>query len=439
MKTTCEKIDNCQMALNVEMEGAETDKYLAEALEHLAKRVTMPGFRKGKAPSSLVEQHVGKTAIFQEALEHLIPEAYEEALKKESIAAVAEPKIELLQVDPVIFKAIIPLKPNVTPGNYRDIKMEIEKKEIGDSEINQVIEQLRMQFGTLDPVERGIQFGDIITCDITAKKNGEQILDRKDAAYEVTEGSKYPAPGFAEKLVGLAKDAETEFTLTFPEDYEIKEIAGKEYTFAVKVKEIKEKKLPEVNDEFAKNAGSENLEELKDKIRAGLQSRSDENLKKEFENKLVTQLIEQSTIEFPPILVEKEIDHIINEEARNFAEGVKGLENYLTNSKKTLEQHREDLKPAASDRVKAFLITSKIGEVENVKVSEDELTEAIENMIKDDESKAENVRALFSLPQPRESLREMMIINKTMDLLTKIVTGTTDNSEEGEKDGKITA
>lgn len=170
MKTTCEKIDNCQMALNVEMEGAETDKYLAEALEHLAKRVTMPGFRKGKAPSSLVEQHVGKTAIFQEALEHLIPEAYEEALKKESIAAVAEPKIELLQVDPVIFKAIIPLKPNVTPGNYRDIKMEIEKKEIGDNEINQVIEQLRMQFGTLDPVERGIQFGDIITCDITAKR-----------------------------------------------------------------------------------------------------------------------------------------------------------------------------------------------------------------------------------------------------------------------------
>ncbi|MHB8084487.1 MAG: trigger factor [Dehalococcoidia bacterium] len=435
MKTTCEKMDNCQLALNVEMEGGEVDKYMAEALEHLAKRVTLPGFRKGKAPSTLVEQQVGKQAILQEALEHLIPEAYEEALKKESITAIAEPKIELLHVEPITFKAIVPLKPNITPGNYREIKLEMGKKEIGDSDIDQVIEQLQMQFGTLVPVERGIQYGDIITCDITAKRGVDQILDRKDAAYEVNQDSKYPAPGFAEKLVGLEKDADTEFTLSFPDDYEVKEIAGKEYTFSVKVKEIKEKSLPEVNDEFAKNAGSENLEDLKEKIRIGLQSRADENLKKEFENKLVTLLIEQSTIEFPPVLVEKEIDHIVNEEARNFADGVKGLENYLSNAKKTMEQHRDDLRPAATDRVKAFLVTSKIGEVEDVKVSEDELTEAIENMIKGDETKAENIRALFSLPQPRESLKEMMIINKTMDLLTKIVTEKADNSEEGEKNG----
>lgn len=435
MKTTCEKMDNCQLALNVEMEGDEADKYMADALEHLAKRVTLPGFRKGKAPSMLVEQQVGKQAILQEALEHLIPEAYEEALKKESITAIAEPKIELLHVAPITFKAIVPLKPNVTPGNYREIKLEMGKKEIGESDINQVIEQLQMQFGTLVPVERGIQYGDIITCDITAKRGADQILDRKDAAYEVNQDSKYPAPGFAEKLIGLEKDANTEFTLSFPDDYEIKEMAGKEYTFSVKVKEIKEKSLPEVNDEFAKNAGSENLEDLKEKIRVGLQSRADENLKKEFENKLVTLLIEQSTIEFPPVLVEKEIDHIVNEEARNFADGVKGLENYLSNAKKTMEQHRYDLKSAATDRVKAFLVTIKIGEVEDVKVSEDELAEAIENMIKGDETKAENVRALFSLPQPRESLREMMIINKTMDLLTKIVTEKADNSEEGEKNG----
>ena len=142
MKTTCEKMDNCQLALNVEMEGDEADKYMADALEHLAKRVTLPGFRKGKAPSMLVEQQVGKQAILQEALEHLIPEAYEEALKKESITAIAEPKIELLHVAPITFKAIVPLKPNVTPGNYREIKLEMGKKEIGESDINQVIEQL---------------------------------------------------------------------------------------------------------------------------------------------------------------------------------------------------------------------------------------------------------------------------------------------------------
>ena len=359
MKTTCEKMENCQVALNVEMEGTETDKYMSMALEHLAKRVTLPGFRKGKAPSTLVEQHVGKEAILQEALEHLIPEAYQDALKSESISAIAEPKIELVQIDPIIFKAIVPLKPNITPGNYKDIKLEMGKKEITEEDINQVIEQLKMQFGTLVPVDRAIQYGDVVSTDILGKRGEETILDRKDAMYEVSEGSKYPAPGFAEKLTGLKKDDETEFTLSFPDDYEIKEIAGKQYSFAVKIKEVKEKSLPEVNDEFAKNAGSENVEDMKEKIKTGLQSRANDNLKKEFENKLITSLIEQSTMEFPPVLIEKEIDNIVNEEARNFDDGVKGLENYLGNAKKTIEQHREDLRPAATDRVKAYLITSK--------------------------------------------------------------------------------
>jgi trigger factor len=430
MKTTCEKMENCQVALNVEMEGAETDKYMSIALEHLAKRVTLPGFRKGKAPSTLVEQHVGKEAILQEALEHLIPEAYQDALKSESISAIAEPKIELLQIDPIIFKAVVPLKPNITPGNYKDIKLEIGKKEIAEDDINQVIEQLKMQFGTLVPIDRAIQYGDIVSADILGKRGVETILDRKDAMYEVSEGSKYPAPGFAEKLTGLKKDDETEFTLSFPDDYEIKEIAGKQYSFSVKIKEVKEKSLPEVNDEFAKNAGSENVEDLKEKIKTGLQSRANESLKKEFENKLITTLIEQSTMEFPPVLVEKEIDSLVNEEARNFADGVKGLENYLGNAKKTMEQHREDLQAAASDRVKAYLITSKIAEDEKVEVSDDELSEAIDSMVKGDEAKAENVRAVFSMPEPRASLRNMLAINKTMDLLTKMVTGQQDKPQE---------
>jgi trigger factor len=430
MKTTCEKMENCQVALNVEMEGTETDKYMSMALEHLAKRVTLPGFRKGKAPSTLVEQHVGKEAILQEALEHLIPEAYQDALKSESISAIAEPKIELVQIDPIIFKAIVPLKPNITPGNYKDIKLEMGKKEITEEDINQVIEQLKMQFGTLVPVDRAIQYGDVVSTDILGKRGEETILDRKDAMYEVSEGSKYPAPGFAEKLTGLKKDDETEFTLSFPDDYEIKEIAGKQYSFAVKIKEVKEKSLPEVNDEFAKNAGSENVEDMKEKIKTGLQSRANDNLKKEFENKLITSLIEQSTMEFPPVLIEKEIDNIVNEEARNFDDGVKGLENYLGNAKKTIEQHREDLRPAATDRVKAYLITSKIAEEEKIEVSDDELNEAIESMVKGDEAKAENVRGVFSMPEPRASLRNMLAINKTMDLLTKMVTGQDDKPQQ---------
>ena len=423
MKTTTEKMENCQVVLNIEMEGAETDKYMGIALDHLARRVVLPGFRKGKAPTSLVEQHIGKQAIMQEALEHLVPEAYEEALKNESISAIDEPKIELVQLDPIIFKAIVPIKPEVTPGNYRDIRLEMGVKEISEDDIKQVIDQLQMQFGALAPAERAVQFGDIVTIDIEGKCGEKTILSRKDTTYEVNQGAKYPIPGFAEKLEGMVKEEEKTIDLAFPDDFEIKEMSGKQYSFNVKLKEVKEKSLPEINDDFAMNAGSLNLADLREKIKAGLQERADESLKKEFEHKLVTTLIEQSSIDFPPVLVEREVDHIINEEARNFPDGVKGLEGYLVNAKRTLEQHREDLKPAASDRVKAYLVTGKIAELENITVSDDEVNESIDKLAGEEQGKAEEVRKLFNQPRTRESLKDMMAINKAMDFLTKLVTG----------------
>ena len=423
MKTTSEKMENCQVALNIEMEGEETQKYLGMALEHLSKKVTLPGFRKGKAPRALVEQHVGKETILQEAMEYLVPAAYEEALVKEAIMAIGDPKIEIIKVDPVTFKATVALKPEVTPGNYKDIKLEIGKKEVTESDVDQVIEQLRLQFGTLVPVERDIQYGDVIASDIEGKRGEETIISRKDALYEVNEGSKIPVPGFSEKLIGLKKDTEVFFDIAFPADYEIKEIADKQYSFSVKIKEVKEKNLPEINDDFAKNAGSENIDELKGKIKSGLQARADEGLKKEFEHKLITLLIEQSSIDFPPVLVDKEIDHLISEEARNFNDGEKGLEGYLEKAKKTMEEHRTDLRPAATDRVKAYLVTGKIAELENITASDEEVEQSIESMIKEEPNRADNIRKLFALPLPRESLRDMMVINKAMDYLTKLVTG----------------
>lgn len=423
MKTSTEQMENCQVALNVELENAETEKYMALALDHLSKKVTLPGFRKGKAPVTLVEQQLGKQAILQEALEHLIPEVYEEALKSESITAIADPNIELTGVEPITFKAIVPTQPAVTPGNYKEIKLEMEKKEVTDSDIEQVIDQLKLQFSTLVPVERSLNFGDVVTFDIEGKRDGEPLLDRKDGTYEVREDSKYPVPGFAEKIAGMNKDEEKQFSITFPDDHEIKEIAGKEYSFSVKIKDIKELEKPEINDDFAKNAGAETVDELRSNIREGLQTRTNEQLKKEFENKLIRTIIDGSTIDFPPVLVDRELDQMIEDEARNFGDGIKGLENYLAATKKTIEQHREELKPSAADRVKAYLVTSKIGEIEGIQITDADIDQHIETMVKDDEARGEYVRALFSKPLPRESLREMMVVSKTMDLLIKMATG----------------
>jgi trigger factor len=411
------------VALNIEMESGESDKYFAIALNDIAKKVSLPGFRKGKAPRSLVEQQVGKEVIFQEALEHLIPEMYEEALKKEAISAIAEPQIELITADPIAFKAVVPVKPTVILGDYRGIRLDMEKKEITDSDIDQVIEQLRNQFGSLVPLERSIEYGDVISMDIEGKRDDKNILSRKDAFYDVQDDSKYPVPGFSAKLIGANKGDQLDLSFAFPEDSEIKEIAGKTYSFAVKINEVKQKELPEVNDEFAKNAGSANVEELRTQIKTSMQARVDEQFRKSLENSLLVKLIEQSSIEFPPVLVEKEIEHIIEEEARNFGEGIKGLENYLKNSNKTLDDHKNDIRPQATDRVKAYIIVGRIAEEEKISVDDEELNQAIDNMTKGDETKAENVRAVFNMTRPRESLRDMIVINKTMDMMIKTVTG----------------
>jgi trigger factor len=423
MKVSSEKIENSQVALNVEMESGEKDKYFDIALEHISKKLSIPGFRKGKAPKSLIEQHVGKEYIFQEALEHLIPEAYEEALKVVSIVAIAEPHIELTTVEPIAFKAIVPVKPTITLGSYRDVRLEMEKKEIAESDIDQVIEQLRNQFGSLAPVERSIQYEDVISMDIEGKRDDKSILNRKDALYDVQQDSKYPVPGFSAKLIGANKDDHLDLSFTFPDDHEFKEIAGKAYEFSVTIKEVKQKELPEIDDEFAKNAGSASMEDLRSQIKASMQARVDEQARKTLEHNLLTRLIEQSAIEYPPVLVDKEIDHIVEEETRNFSDGIKGLENYLKNAKKTVEDHRNDLRPQATDRVKAYLIVSKIAEEEGITTSDEELDQSVENMAKGDETRTENIKAMFNLTRPRESLRDMLTINKAMDKLIKMVTG----------------
>jgi len=423
MKTASEKLENCQVELNVELEQPEFERHMSMALDRIAKNISLSGFRKGKAPLELVEQQVGREAILKEALEYMIPEAYQEALKSESINAIGAPDIELLQIDPIKFKAIVPVVPNVIPGDYRSIRLKLEKKEIGEDDIEQVISQLRLQLGTLIPVDKAIEYGDTAVIDVRGESDRQTVINREDAVYEVKQDSKYPVPGFSEQLLGLTGGQEKSFTIDFSGDCEIKELAGKKFDFYVKIREVREMSLPEINDEFAKMAGSESLNELRSKIREELQTKLNDGLKRDFENKLINSIIDISTVEFPPILVEEEIDQIINDEARNFKDGVKGLENYLAVAKKTIEQHREELRPIATSRVKAYLVTSKIGELENISASDDEVNQQIEKMAKGYDGREEQIRDLFNMSKPRESLKAMIIINKTMDLLFKIATG----------------
>ena len=423
MKVSAEPMENSQVALNVEMEAPEVDKYLEKAYNRLVGKVSVPGFRKGKTPRAILERHIGKDALLQEALELLVPEVYEEALESQEIDAIAQPQIEIVQTEPVIFKAIVPLRPTVKLGDYGKISIESKPVEVKDEEVEATMEQLRQQHAILLPVDRPVQFGDTVTIDIEGEGEGKPFPIRKDLVYEVVKDARLPLPGFAEKLEGMGKDEERSFQLSYPSDYEMKELAGQEHSFKVTVTEVKEKELPEINDEFAKSLGSEDLASLREQIATNLKTRAEDRARLELEQKAVDAAVELSEMEYPPVLVDREIDRLLNEEARNFPEGIAGLENYLKSLDKTMDDHREELRPIADRLVVRSLVLEKITEAEKSEVGTPEIDEEIDKMVKHAGEKAEELRNLFGLPQARESIKQSLITRKTVDRLVQIASG----------------
>ena len=431
MKVSAEPIENSQVVLNVEMDDVEVDGYMDKAYGRLVRKVSVPGFRKGKTPRAILEQHIGRETLLQEALEQMIPKAYEEALAGQEIDAIGQPQVDLIQIEPVIFKATVPVRPTVKLGDYKEIRIESETVEVSDEEIEATIEQVRTQNAVLVPVERPVQFGDTVIIDVEGESQGESFPIRKDLTYEVTEGAPLPLPGFAEKLEGMKKGEEKSFVLSYPSDYEMEGLAGKEHAFKVTVTEIKEKQLPDADDEFAKSLGSDDFASLREQIAVNLKARADERARTEFEQKTVKAAVEPSEVEFPPILTEREIDRLLSEEARFFPDGATGLENYLGSIGKTMENHREELRQVANERVVQSLVLEKIAEAENIEVTTSEIEQEIEKMVKEspDEKQAEEVRKLFELPPARESIKQFITGRKTVEQLVEIATSSVESTD----------
>jgi len=424
VKVTNEKTENSQAFLSIEMEPAEVEESLEKSYYRLVKKMNIPGFRKGKAPRAVLERHVGRDALLREALDHLMPEVYEKALDDQKIEPIDHPEIQLIQTEPVIFKAVVSVRPKVELGDYVGIRMEADIVEVKDEEVDTTIEELRQQHAVLNPVDRPVKLGDIITMDVEGEGQGESFPIRKGLEYELVKESPLPLPGFAEKLVGINKGNETTFVLSYPQDHKIEELAGKEYSFKVMVHEIKEKQLPEVNDEFAKLLGSDDLTSLREQVYNNLKSRAEERSRLDFEQKLLDTVVDLSEVEYPPVLIDNEIDRLLEEETSNFVEGKKGLENYLRSVNKTIEEHRQELKPIADKRIVSSLVMGKLAEVEEIKVDEAEIEAELEKMAGEFGERAEEMRKLFDSPRGRSSVENILISRKTMERLKQIAGGT---------------
>jgi len=432
LKVSTESLGNCQTALTIEAENNELDKSLDEAYHHLVKEVSVPGFRKGKAPRDILEQHIGKKNLLDDALEHLIPQLYKQAIESQQIEPIARPQIEITQTEPVIFRAVVALQPEVKLGDYSSIRLEPAPAiKIDEEEVSAAMEEIRESQGAWVPVGRRVELGDLVTMNIEADVDGKPWLSHKDILYEVNKESRSPVPGFASHLQSIEKNKEKTFSLIIPDDYPIKEMSGKEGNFKVTITEVKEKQLPELNDKLVQGAGYDNLEDMRKKVADDLRAKAEARNRSELRQKALDSLVEISEVNYPPVLEDEEISGLLRDEAQRF--GFREVADYLEKANKTEEELKQELRPIAKKRLVQGLVLGKLAEIEKIEINASEVDNKIDEITNDAEDKEkEKTRQFFSLPQVRQSIEQSLLTQKTIDRLLQIAIGSVKNMTKEE-------
>ncbi|HXX59176.1 MAG TPA: trigger factor [Dehalococcoidales bacterium] len=441
MKVTNEKTENRQAYLKIEVEQPEVDIATAAAYKRLVKQVNVPGFRRGYAPRPVFERHFGKDRLFHEALDDLIPDVYTKAVKEQQIEPIAQPQLEVTQENPIIITAVVPLKPVVTLGDYKSIAVKKSEVNVTDEMVDKVLERLQHQYATWEPVERAAALSDLVAIDVDSMAKGENFINRKGLEYQLTDEQAGPVPGFAGKLIGVNKGEEKEFTLKFPAEYFRKELAGEDVAFKVKINEVKKEVLPEINDQFAKviNKEVESMAVLREKIKEELNEQAEHEAMHEFEDKVVEAAAGVSQVEYPPVLLEAETDHLLERNFRYIQQTGQDLERYLKTIGKTVEQMREEIKPSAQRRVVEALVLGKISDAEKIEATQEEIEAEIEAAVATSREKQEELRKALHDERNRESIINTIVTRKVMQRLQEIALGNIKPEEKGaEKEHKHT-
>ncbi|MEE2701385.1 MAG: trigger factor [Chloroflexota bacterium] len=433
VKVTKEDLENREVALSIEVEDGDLETSKDKAYRHLVQRINVPGFRKGKAPRAVVERIVGDDVMFNEVMEFFIPDAVSKAVEQEDIEQGGAPcghrpqDVEIVQQDPsIIVKATVPLVPKITLDAYREIRIPKEIPQTNDEEVDRVLKDLQYAHAPWGPVDRPIEYGDQVTIDAHGEINGKEVTNQQNVVYYVSENSPIPITGFSEALVGGETDQETDFTVNVPDDYHDPELAGQECKFSVKIHEIKAKLLADLDDDFAKEIGDgyDGLDALKAKVREDLITRQEIELNRKHEESVVEALIGRTSVELSPKLVDHEAGHILEDEERTLRQQRVNVEQYLAIVGKSVDEHREDVRQAAVDRITRTQALNKIAELEGVQAASEEIDEEIEKLLQglDDKTARRNRREL-NTSATRESLGTVIVRRKALVRLVSIAKG----------------
>ena len=375
MQVTTTPAPKSTVQLEIELPPERLERAIKDAVQHLSRRTRVPGFRPGKAPRPVLERVLGPGAVLDDAVEHLVESAYREALVKEDILPLTNADVDVVQAEegkPLIFKATVQVRPDVTLGDYKGFNFGPEIETIDDARVDQVVEELRDQNATLTAVEdRGAKDGDYAVIAFTGTRDGAPFAGGSSDRMPLILGQERLIPGFEAHLVGLKPGESTEFDITFPDDYAETELAGQTVQFKVDVKELREKVLPELDTDFLHQLGDfDDLPSLRTDIRTRLEGNALDRARHEFADKIIEYAVANATVELPDVLIDQEVEVMHDEFRGQIARQGITEEAYLKVMEKTEADLHEQFREPAEKRVKTLLVLSKVAEAEGVVIDD---------------------------------------------------------------------
>ena len=421
MSLQVEKLEKNMAKLTIEVSAEDLDKAMEKAYQKQKSRISLPGFRKGKAPRKMIESMYGKGVFMEDAVNSLVPQEYTKALGECDLEIVSQPEINVTQMEPgkaLIFTADVAVKPEVTLGDYKGVEVPKSEIAVTDEEVDaEVKKEQDKNARTVAVEDRAAANGDITTIDFEGFVDGVAFDGVKGTDYALTLGSGTFIPGFEDQLVGANTGDHVEVKVTFPEEYQAKELAGKEAVFQCDVKKIETKEVPELDDEFAKDVSEfDTLAEYKEDVKKKLTEKKEKEARTAKENAAVDKAIENAQMDIPELMTKTECRQMMDDFSRRMQQQGLSMEQYFQFTGQSMDKMMEDMKPQALKRIQTRLVLEKVAEAENIQPSEEEITEEIQKMADAYKMEADKIREAIG-ESGLEQMKKDMAVQKAVTVI----------------------
>ena len=414
MSLQVEKLEHNMAKLTIEVSAEELEKALQGAYNKQKKNISIPGFRKGKVPRQMIEKMYGPEVFYDDAANQLIPEAYGKVYDEEDLEIVSQPKIDIVQIEkgkPFIFTAEVALKPEVTLGEYKGLKVEKLSNRVTQKEIDaKLAEEQEKNARTVSVTDRPVQDKDEVVLDFEGFVDGVAFEGGKGENYPLTIGSGSFIPGFEDQLIGANLEEEKDVRVTFPEEYHAKDLAGKDAVFKCTVHEIKVKELPELDDEFASDVSEfETLDAFKADIKAKIKEQKIAEGKRKQEDKAVEEAVANAQMDIPDAMIDTEVRQMANDFAQRLQQQGLTMDQYFQFTGMTAEKMTEELKPQALKRIQTRLVLEAIVKAENIEISDEKIDEEIQKMAESYKMEAEKLKEFMGENEKKQMKLDMAV------------------------------